>query len=227
MSPSNRLYRPRASTVLCQRYRSSGRVAQWVRVRPSPSLYRGINFQKRSACVVPMLALTVLCCLLPQGSNSRKCNMLRPPRGWTHAPRHFHLILAFVFPPSVSISYFGTSPEPWNYLLKGMTWLPQSIMGNRDMMQALAEFSEPLVRITDKLVRACYDGYCCLFVPARFDVSDVLSSKERTEQTVLRREQFKEHENYGTIAVTPWLLLTSNMRRLKKIQTSIWRCICP
>lgn len=26
-------------------------------------------------------------------------------------------------------------------------------MGNRDMMQALAEFSEPLVRLTDKLVR--------------------------------------------------------------------------
>lgn len=25
-------------------------------------------------------------------------------------------------------------------------------MGNRDLMQALAEFSEPLVRITDKLV---------------------------------------------------------------------------
>lgn len=50
-------------------------------------------------------------------------------------------------------SHFGTSPEPWNYLLKGMTLLPDSIMGNRDLMQALAEFSEPLVRITDKLVR--------------------------------------------------------------------------
>lgn len=34
-----------------------------------------------------------------------------------------------------------------------MTLLPDSIMGNRDLMQALAEFSEPLVRITDKLVR--------------------------------------------------------------------------
>lgn len=50
-------------------------------------------------------------------------------------------------------SYFGTSPEPWNYLLKGMTLLPDSIMGDRDLMQALAEFSEPLVRITDRLVR--------------------------------------------------------------------------
>lgn len=34
-----------------------------------------------------------------------------------------------------------------------MTLLPDSIMGNRDLMQGLAEFSEPLVRITDKLVR--------------------------------------------------------------------------
>lgn len=33
-----------------------------------------------------------------------------------------------------------------------MTLLPDSIMGNRDLMQALAEFSEPLVRITDMLV---------------------------------------------------------------------------
>ncbi|CAM9910938.1 unnamed protein product [Ectocarpus sp. 12 AP-2014] len=55
--------------------------------------------------------------------------------------------------PNIS-TYFGTSPEPWNYLLKGMTLLPDSIMGNRDLMQALAEFSEPLVRITDKLVGA-------------------------------------------------------------------------
>ncbi|CAN0224580.1 unnamed protein product, partial [Ectocarpus sp. 13 AM-2016] len=55
--------------------------------------------------------------------------------------------------PNIS-TFFGTSPEPWNYLLKGMTLLPDSIMGNRDLMQALAEFSEPLVRITDKLVGA-------------------------------------------------------------------------
>eukprot|EP00752_Nemacystus_decipiens_P007293 g6525.t2 len=55
--------------------------------------------------------------------------------------------------PNIS-TYFGTSPEPWNYLLKGMTLLPESIMGNRDLMQALAEFSEPLVRITDMLVGA-------------------------------------------------------------------------
>ncbi|CAN0466567.1 unnamed protein product [Ascophyllum nodosum] len=55
--------------------------------------------------------------------------------------------------PNIS-TYFGTSPEPWNYLLKGMTLLPDSIMGNRDLMQALAEFSEPLVRLTDKLVGA-------------------------------------------------------------------------
>lgn len=56
--------------------------------------------------------------------------------------------------PCALASYFGTSPEPWNYLLKGMTLLPDSIMGNRDLMQALAEFSEPLVRITDRLVGA-------------------------------------------------------------------------
>ncbi|CAM9602417.1 unnamed protein product [Discosporangium mesarthrocarpum] len=51
-------------------------------------------------------------------------------------------------------TYFGTAPEPWNYLLKAMTLLPKSIMGDRVLMQGLAEFSEPLVRITDKLVGA-------------------------------------------------------------------------
>lgn len=33
-----------------------------------------------------------------------------------------------------------------------MTLLPEAIMGNRDAMQALAAFSEPMVRLTDKLV---------------------------------------------------------------------------
>lgn len=61
-------------------------------------------------------------------------------------------------------SHFGTSPEPWNYLLKGMTLLPDSIMGNRDLMQALAEFSEPLVRITDKLVRRARFTFCGVFL---------------------------------------------------------------
>lgn len=48
-----------------------------------------------------------------------------------------------------------------------MTLLPDSIMGNRDLMQALAEFSEPLVRITDKLVRRdrlVFCGIAFLFV---------------------------------------------------------------
>lgn len=49
-------------------------------------------------------------------------------------------------------TYFGTAPQFWNYLLKAITLLPQSILRNRDIMQGLAIFSEPIVRITDMLV---------------------------------------------------------------------------
>lgn len=81
-------------------------------------------------------------------ADTKKSEIICPPprqRPHTHQLRPQH---ARPHPRS----YFGTSPEPWNYLLKGMTLLPDSIMGNRDLMQALAEFSEPLVRLTDKLV---------------------------------------------------------------------------
>lgn len=80
-------------------------------------------------------------------------NQMKAIQGFKADPR------SHIFPSPTYVSgdnatsYFGTSPEPWNYLLKGMTLLPDSIMGDRDLMQALAEFSEPLVRITDKLVR--------------------------------------------------------------------------
>ncbi|KAG5183586.1 hypothetical protein JKP88DRAFT_199003 [Tribonema minus] len=49
-------------------------------------------------------------------------------------------------------TYFGTAPEGWNYLLKAMTLLPQWLLRDRDLMQALAVFSEPVVRLTDMLV---------------------------------------------------------------------------
>lgn len=53
--------------------------------------------------------------------------------------------------PNVA-TYFGTAPDIWNYLLKGMTFLPTKLLRDRKAMQALALVSEPVVRIIDKLV---------------------------------------------------------------------------
>lgn len=48
---------------------------------------------------------------------------------------------------------FGTAPDFWNYLLKGMTFLPKALLRDRAAMQVLARVSEPLVRVVDTLVR--------------------------------------------------------------------------
>ncbi|TFJ87851.1 hypothetical protein NSK_001198 [Nannochloropsis salina CCMP1776] len=53
--------------------------------------------------------------------------------------------------PNVS-TFFGTAPNGWNYLLKGMAMLPAKILQDRALMQALAIVSEPLVRLVDTLV---------------------------------------------------------------------------
>lgn len=55
---------------------------------------------------------------------------------------------------------FGTAPDVWNYLLKGMTFLPKSLLRDRAAMQVLARVSEPLVRVVDTLVR-CVDLWWC------------------------------------------------------------------
>lgn len=55
--------------------------------------------------------------------------------------------------PNVS-SRFGTAPQVWNYLFGAMKYLPQSLLGDRDKMQALALFSEPIIRVVDRLVGA-------------------------------------------------------------------------
>jgi len=55
--------------------------------------------------------------------------------------------------PNVA-TFFGTAPNAWNYLLKGMALLPKGILGNRELMNSLALFSEPLVRLVDSLVGA-------------------------------------------------------------------------
>jgi saccharopine dehydrogenase-like NADP-dependent oxidoreductase len=49
-------------------------------------------------------------------------------------------------------SRFGTDPLFWNYLFYLIRAIPTSILKNRDAMQALALFSEPIVRLVDKLV---------------------------------------------------------------------------
>ena len=53
--------------------------------------------------------------------------------------------------PNVS-SRFGTDPLFWNYLFYAIKAIPSSLLKNRDAMQGFALFSEPIVRIIDKLV---------------------------------------------------------------------------
>lgn len=55
--------------------------------------------------------------------------------------------------PNVS-SRFGTDPLPWNYLFGAMKAIPKSLLYNREAMQAFALFSEPIIRLVDKLVGA-------------------------------------------------------------------------
>lgn len=54
-------------------------------------------------------------------------------------------------PPNCS-SRFGTDPLPWNYLFGGMKALPRSLLYNREAMQNFSLFSEPIIRLVDKLV---------------------------------------------------------------------------
>jgi short subunit dehydrogenase-like uncharacterized protein len=53
-----------------------------------------------------------------------------------------------------SSSRFGTDPLFWNYLFGALKALPKSLLYNRDAMQAFALFSEPIIRVVDKLVGA-------------------------------------------------------------------------
>lgn len=55
--------------------------------------------------------------------------------------------------PAVS-SRFGTAPMAWNYLFGAMKSIPRSLLGNRELMQRLALFSEPIIRAVDALVGA-------------------------------------------------------------------------
>eukprot|EP00612_Vaucheria_litorea_P000162 CAMPEP_0171451642 /NCGR_PEP_ID=MMETSP0945-20130129/67_1 /TAXON_ID=109269 /ORGANISM="Vaucheria litorea, Strain CCMP2940" /LENGTH=407 /DNA_ID=CAMNT_0011976147 /DNA_START=104 /DNA_END=1323 /DNA_ORIENTATION=+ len=49
-------------------------------------------------------------------------------------------------------TFFGTAPEIWNHLLALVAVLPRKWLRNRNLMQSFAKFSEPIVRLTDKLV---------------------------------------------------------------------------
>jgi len=49
-------------------------------------------------------------------------------------------------------SRFGTAPLFWNYLFGAMKALPRSLLYNRDAMQNFSLFSEPIIRLVDKLV---------------------------------------------------------------------------
>lgn len=55
--------------------------------------------------------------------------------------------------PNMS-SRFGTAPLVWNYLFGAMKALPSALLGDKGKMQALALFSEPIIRAVDLLVGA-------------------------------------------------------------------------
>lgn len=55
--------------------------------------------------------------------------------------------------PNMS-SRFGTAPLVWNYLFGAMKALPAALLGDKAKMQALALFSEPIIRVVDRLVGA-------------------------------------------------------------------------
>jgi len=52
------------------------------------------------------------------------------------------------------VSRFGTDPLPWNYLFGAMKSINRDILYDRDLMQAFALFSEPIIRFVDMLVGA-------------------------------------------------------------------------
>ena len=51
-------------------------------------------------------------------------------------------------------SRFGTDPGVWNLLFGAMKSLPRSLLADRQKMQSLSLFSEPIIRVVDRLVGA-------------------------------------------------------------------------
>ncbi|CAJ1360976.1 unnamed protein product [Effrenium voratum] len=53
--------------------------------------------------------------------------------------------------PTISSS-FGTAPDVWNWMFGAVRVLPPSVLGNRGLMQAVANFSMPIISAVDRLV---------------------------------------------------------------------------
>eukprot|EP00931_Biecheleriopsis_adriatica_P087400 TRINITY_DN61882_c0_g1_i1.p1 TRINITY_DN61882_c0_g1~~TRINITY_DN61882_c0_g1_i1.p1 ORF type:complete len:448 (-),score=60.01 TRINITY_DN61882_c0_g1_i1:58-1401(-) len=53
--------------------------------------------------------------------------------------------------PNISSS-FGTAPDVWNLLFAAVKLLPASVLRNRPLMQAVANFSMPIISAVDQLV---------------------------------------------------------------------------
>ncbi|KAL7547023.1 hypothetical protein ACHAWF_010339, partial [Thalassiosira exigua] len=80
-------------------------------------------------------------------------------------------------PPNCS-SRFGTAPLFWNYLFGAMKALPRSLLYDRDAMQTFSLFSEPIIRLVDKLVGATN--------AMRVDVAASEGGEKRRRRTTLR-----------------------------------------
>jgi len=82
---------------------------------------------------------------------------------------------------------FGTAPGFWNTLLGAMAQLPSSVLSDEPLMEKLAIFSLPIVRVVDYFAGATN--------AMRIDVSSAKDSS------------VKEMALYGTLLVVSWLLL--------------------
>ncbi|CAE7801719.1 unnamed protein product [Symbiodinium sp. CCMP2592] len=55
--------------------------------------------------------------------------------------------------PNITSS-FGTAPDVWNLMFGAVRILPKSVLGNRGLMQGVANFSMPIISAVDRLVGA-------------------------------------------------------------------------
>jgi hypothetical protein len=97
-------------------------------------------------------------------------------------------------------SRFGTDPLPWNYLFGAMKALPRSLLYNRDAMQNFALFSEPIIRLVDKLVGATN--------AMRVDVT--ARNKDGDEQTLTLKMAHDDLEQCVGLATAAFALEVAN-----------------
>ncbi|KAL9182406.1 hypothetical protein ACHAXT_013058 [Thalassiosira profunda] len=111
-------------------------------------------------------------------------------------------------------SRFGTAPLFWNYLFGAMKALPRSLLYNRDAMQTFSLFSEPIIRLVDKLVGATN--------AMRVDVT---ANKGGEKQTVTLRIAHPDLEQCVGLATAAFALEVANSvkdRETATVPPGVW-----